>query len=46
MIYIDVGKPSREQIKEQLFKSEYYLHTDEYCFMRYLIWKWIDEKDR
>lgn len=41
-IFIDVGKPNREQIKEQLFNGKP-LISDECAFLRHLLRKWNDE---
>lgn len=40
VIFIDTGKPTREQIKEKFFSSEFYLITDEEAFERHLFRKW------
>ena len=41
VIFLNTGKPTREQIKEKLFSSEFYLITDEKAFLRHLFRKWI-----
>ena len=40
--FIDVGKPNREQIKEQLLNGQS-LISDECAFLRHLVRKWNDE---
>lgn len=45
-IFIDVGKPSREQIKKQLLKQWLTgkpLISDECAFLRHLFRKWNNE---
>ena len=41
-IFIDMGNPSREQIKEQLLNGKS-LISDECAFLRHLLRKWNDE---
>lgn len=41
VIFLNTGKPTREQIKEKFFSSEFYLITDEEAFVRHLFRKWM-----
>lgn len=43
VIFLNTGKPTREQIKEKLFSSEFYLITDEEAFLRHLFRKWMKD---
>lgn len=42
VIFIDTGKPTREQIKEQLLNSQITVYDDENAFLWHLIRKVLD----